>query len=60
MSTALDEELGRLDAALAVAERQAKAVLAGVRTLRRQAATGAIAGLARRLEQLPGTTEPLA
>jgi hypothetical protein len=60
MSTHLDDELGRLDAALAAAERQAKAVLAGVRTLRRQAATGTVAGLPRRLEQLPATAEPLA
>ncbi len=60
MSTHLDEELGRLDAALGTAERHAKAVLSGVRTLRRQAATGVVAGLARRLEQLPATAEPLA
>jgi len=60
LSTHLDEELGRLDAALSTAERHAKTVLSGVRTLRRQAATGVVAGLARRLEQLPATAEPLA
>ena len=60
MSTHLDAELGRLEAALGAAERQAKTVLSGVRALRRQAATGVVAGLARRLEQLPATAEPLA
>jgi hypothetical protein len=60
MSTHLDDELTRLDAALAMAERQAKAVLSGLRAVRRQAATGMIAGLSRRLEQLPSTIEPLA
>jgi hypothetical protein len=60
MSATLDAELGRLDAALAAAERQAKSMLAGVRALRRQAASGILAGLARRLEQLPATAEPLA
>jgi hypothetical protein len=60
MPTNLDDELGRLDAALATAERHAKTALAGVRALRRQAATGSIAGLPRRLEQLPATIEPLA
>jgi hypothetical protein len=60
MSMQLDDELGRLDAALAAAERSAKTVLAGVRTLRRQAATGVVAGLPRRLEQLPASAEPLA
>lgn len=60
MSTQLDDELGRLDAALATAERHAKAALSGVRTLRRQAATGVVAGLPRRLEQLPAAAEPLA
>ena len=59
MSTQLDEELIRLDAALAAAERHAKAVLSSVRTLRRQAATGIVAGLPRRLEQLPASAEPL-
>ena len=59
MATHLDEELGRLDDALAAAERYAKAVLLGVRTLRRQAATGVVAGLLRRLEQLPTSAEPL-
>jgi hypothetical protein len=58
MATQLDEELGRLDAALAIAERQAKAVMSGLRTLRRQAASGILAGLPRRLEQLPAATEP--
>jgi hypothetical protein len=60
MSTRLEEELNRLDTALASAERQAKAVLAGVRGLRRQAGTGVVAQLGRRLEQLPGLAEPLA
>ena len=49
-----------LDAALGAAERQAKTVLAGVRALRRQAASGTVAGLPRRLEQLPAAAEPLA
>lgn len=60
MATQLEEELTRLDAALSVAERQAKAVMAGVRALRRQAATGVVAGLSRKLEQLPTAAEPLA
>lgn len=60
MPTRLEDELNQLDASLAAAERQAKAVLAGLRTLRRQAATGVVAGLGRRLEQLPGLAEPLA
>lgn len=59
MSTHLDEELSRLDDALAAAERHAKAVLAGVRSLRRQAAIGVVTGLPRRLEQLPGSAEAL-
>jgi hypothetical protein len=59
MSMQLDDELGRLDAALATAERQAKTVLSGVRTLRRQAATGVLAGLPRRLEMLPAAVAPL-
>jgi hypothetical protein len=58
-SATLAAELDRLDAALAVAERQAKAVLSGLRGLRRQAATGVVAGLARKLEQLPAAAEPL-
>jgi hypothetical protein len=60
MSTDLDAELGRLDAALGAAERQAKTVLSAVRALRRQAAAGLVAGLPRRLEQLPAATAPLA
>jgi hypothetical protein len=60
MATQLDAELTRLDAALLVAEKQAMAGLAAVRALRRQAAAGIVAGLARRLEQLPATAEPLA
>lgn len=60
MSTQLEEELSRLDAALVVAERQAKATMSGIRGLRRQAATGMVAGLSRKLEQLPTTAEPLA
>jgi hypothetical protein len=60
MTLQLDDELDRLDAGLATAERHAKAVLAAVRGLRRQAATGTVAGLARRLEQLPAAAEPLA
>lgn len=59
MSAQLEEELGRLDAALAVSERQTKVVLSGLRALRRQAATGVIAGLSRKLEQLPAAAEPL-
>lgn len=59
MSAQLEEELTRLDAALAAAERQAKAVMSGLRALRRQATSGVVAGLSRRLEQLPATTEPL-
>ena len=59
MSAQLEQELGRLDAALAVAERQAKTVMSGLRALRRQAATGVVVGLSRRLEQLPTTAEPL-
>jgi hypothetical protein len=59
MPTNLDDELGRLDAALATAERHAKTVLAGVRGLRKMAATGTVAGLARRLDQLPASAEPL-
>lgn len=59
MSTHLDEELDRLDGALATAERHAKAVLSGVRALRLQAAHGVVAGLPRRLEQLPTSAEPL-
>lgn len=60
MSTHLDSELTRLDASLLAAERQAVSVLAAVRALRRQAAAGIVAGLPRRLEQLPATAEPLA
>ncbi len=60
MSIHLDDELNRLDAALGAAERQAKTVLSGVRALRRQAASGTVAGLPRRLEQLPAVAEPLA
>lgn len=60
MATQLDDELDRLDGALATAERHAKAVLSGVRALRRQAATGVVAGLPRKLEQLPAAAEPLA
>jgi hypothetical protein len=60
MSTHLDEELGRLDAALTIAERHAKTILSGVRALRRQTATGIVAGLPRKLDQLPATAEPLA
>lgn len=60
MAEHLDDELSRLDAALAVAERQAKTVFSAVRALRRQAAGGVVAGLGRRLEQLPSATEPLA
>ena len=60
MSTNLDDELGRLDTALAMAERHAKAALTAVRALRRQAAGGIVAGLSRRLEQLPATAAPLA
>ncbi len=60
MSARLEDELVRLDAALAGAERQAKTVLAGVRALRRQVAGGIVAGLARRLEQLPAAAAPLA
>ena len=56
----LEDELNQLDAGLAAAERQAKVILAGVRTLRRQAVTGVVAGLGRRLEQLGGLVEPLA
>lgn len=59
MSAQLEKELGRLDAALAVAERQATAVISGLRALRRQTATGLVAGLARKLEQLPAVAEPL-
>jgi hypothetical protein len=60
MSTNLDQELDRLDTALAAAERQAMAVLAGIKGLRRQAATGTVAGLAKKLEQLPAAAAPLA
>lgn len=60
MSTQLDEELARLDAALAAAERAATTVVSGVRALRRQVSTGIVAGLPRRLEQLPASAEPLA
>jgi hypothetical protein len=60
MPAQLDAELGRLDAALAVAERQAKTVLSAVRTLRRQAAAGLLAGLPRKLDQLPASAAPLA
>jgi len=60
MAGQLDEELGRLDAALAAAETRAKAVLSGVKSLRKLAASGTLAGLARRLEQLPASAEPLA
>jgi hypothetical protein len=60
MPKQLDGELSRLDTALADAERQALAVLSAVRQLRRQAATGVLAGLLRRLQQLPATVEPLA
>jgi len=59
MSTHLGEELGQLDAALAVAERHAKTVLSGVRALRRLAAVGNVAGLPRKLDQLPATSDPL-
>ncbi len=59
MPNQLDEELTRLDTALADAERHASAVVSAVRQLRRQAAAGVLAGLPRRLEQLPGHTEPL-
>jgi hypothetical protein len=55
----LDEELDRLDAALADAEHQALAIVSAVRQLRRQAATGVLAGLPRRLQQLPASLEPL-
>lgn len=60
MSAQLEEELSRLDAALAAAERQVKAVMSGIRGLRRQAATGVVAGLPRKLEQLPAAAAPLA
>ncbi len=59
MSTNLDAELVRLDAALGAAEKQATAVLSGLRALRRQAATGVLAGLPRKLEQLPASARPL-
>lgn len=60
MSAQLEEELGRLDAALTGAERQAKAVMSAIRALRRQASTGVVAGLSRKLEQLPTAADPLA
>jgi hypothetical protein len=60
MAAQLDEELARLDAALVTAESRAKAVLSGVTGLRKLTATGTLAGLARRLEQLPASAEPLA
>jgi hypothetical protein len=60
MALPLDDELARLDTALAAAERQARAALAGIKALRRQAAGGILAGLARRLEQLPQLAAPLA
>jgi hypothetical protein len=60
MPNQLDDELNRLDAALADAERQALAVVSAIRQLRRQAATGVLAGLPRRLQQLPASSEPLA
>lgn len=60
MPNQLDEELSRLDAALAEAERQALAVVSTVRQLRRQAAIGVLAGLHRRLQQLPAGSQPLA
>ena len=60
MPMSLDTELSRLDAALATAEKNAQAVVSALRGLRRQAASGIIAGLPRRLEQLPAAAEPLA
>jgi hypothetical protein len=60
MSLSLEEELDRLDAALVAAEKQAGSVVANLRALRRQAASGTLAGLARRLDQLPASAEPLA
>ena len=59
MAAILEDEFNRLDSALAAAERHAKVVLSGVRGLRRQAAAGIVAGLGRRLEQLPTSAEPL-
>jgi hypothetical protein len=59
MPHSLDEELSQLDAALAEAERQASAIVTATRQLRRQATTGVLAGLARRLQQLPASAEPL-
>lgn len=60
MPAQLEEELSRLDAALAAAERQAKAAISTIRTLRRQVVTGMVAGLMRKLEQLPSISDPLA
>jgi len=60
MPTQLDEELTRLETALAAAERQTTVVLSAVRALRRQAASGILAGLTRKLDQLPAFAEPLA
>ena len=59
MSKQLEEELTRLDLSLAAAEHQALSTVAAVRQLRRQAATGVIAGLLRRLELLPAHAKPL-
>ena len=59
MPNGLDAELSRLDTALSGAEKNAQAVVSAVRALRRQATTGVLAGLLRRLEQLPAMAEPL-
>ena len=59
MSNHLETDLGQLDAALALAERQAATLVGSLRALRKQAAGGVLAGLSRRLEQLPASAEPL-
>ena len=59
MSSQLEEELAKLDAALIGAERQAKAVISVLRALRRQGAAGIVTGLSRKLEQLPAAAEAL-
>jgi hypothetical protein len=57
MSTDLDAALDALDASLAAAERHSAILLAQVRSLRRHTATGALAGLPRKLDQLRSAAE---
>lgn len=59
MAAGLEQELTRLDAALVIAERQGAAVVRAMKELRQQVKTGLLAGLSRRLAQLPEVAVPL-